>query len=74
MKQAPLMIKIMLDPLTTLTYQNSKVLLENNEKPKIGLSKYRKIYAVLYNWKMAVRIEAGFSLNNKPKTAENTPG
>ena len=41
------------------------------------LSKQRKrswkIGAILFNWKTAYRMEAGFSLNDKPKRAENTP-
>ena len=42
---------------------------EKIEKPKICLSKYikkyRKISAILYNWKTADRIEEGFSLNKR---------
>ena len=46
--------------------------LEKIEKPKIGLSKYRKIRAILYNRKTAHQIEAGFTLSNGIKGAENT--
>ena len=30
--------------------------------------------ATLYNWNTADRMKGGFSLNNRPKRAENTPG
>ena len=33
-----------------------------------------KIRAILYNWKTADREEVGFSLSNRPKRYENTPG
>ena len=33
-----------------------------------------KIGAILYNWKTAERIEVGFSLSNRDKLAEITPG
>ena len=32
---------------------------------------YRKIWAILYNWKTANLIEAGFSLNIRAKQSEN---
>ena len=30
--------------------------------------------SILYNWKTADRMEAGFSLSDRPEQAENTPG
>ena len=39
------------------------------EKPNICLSKYRKIRAILYNWKTAERIKAG--LNKRAKRVED---
>ena len=33
-----------------------------------------KIRAILCHWKTADRIETGFSLENRPKRVENTPG
>ena len=33
-----------------------------------------KIRAILCNGKTADRIEVGFSLSNRPKISENTPG
>ena len=32
------------------------------------------LWDILYDWKTADWMEAGFSLNNRPKRAENTPG
>ena len=47
--------------------------MEKIEEPKISLPKYikkfRKIRAILYNWKTADEIEAGFSLNKRAKRA-----
>ena len=34
----------------------------------------QKNQAILYNWKTAHRMEAGFSLKNRPRRFENTPG
>ena len=49
---------------------------EKFEKLDILLSEYRKIMlkirAILNNWTTTVRMETGFSLNNRPKRAENT--
>ena len=45
--------------------KNPKFLYPRTEK------KYRKFRAILYNWKTADRIEAGFSLNKRVKRAEN---
>ena len=44
---------------------------EKIEKTKICLAKYRKIRAILYNWKTADRIEEGIFLNNRAERAEN---
>ena len=33
-----------------------------------------KIRAIVYDWKTTDCIEAGLSLNNRPKQAENKPG
>ena len=39
----------------------------NGHKKNICLSRYRKIHAILFNWKTADRIEVEFSLNKKAK-------
>ena len=48
----------------------------DGKPPKICLSwhrkKYRKISAILYNWKTADRIEAGFSLNKRISLTDTT--
>ena len=77
---------IILDSLNHwLKYQNSKVWRLDNmqtyrymsvtnrkiEDHKICLPKYRKIRAILYNWKTADRIET-ISLRNRAEWAENT--
>ena len=47
-------------------------------EPIFSLSKYRKKnlkkWAILYNWTTTDRMEIGFSSNNWPKRAANTPG
>ena len=62
--------------LKNLQTYRSRCATNKIEKPKICLSKhnkkkYRKISAILYYWKTADRIEAGFSLKNRSKGAEN---
>ena len=51
-----------------LTYRSTCITnRKNKKKPKFVYASIKKIRAILYNWKMADRIEAGFSLGNRPK-------
>ena len=50
---------------------------EEIEKPKFGscsTEKKRKIRAILYDCESADSMEAGFSLNDRHKRVEDTPG
>jgi hypothetical protein len=74
--------KVLPEDLENRKFAHLLVLVYNRQKksknPTFGFpsirKKFMKMSAILYNSATADRIRTGFSLNNSPKRAENTPG